>query len=249
MSGKNLVKRFINVAIWHFTTFTTTFSLQYKEICGFFQRKLGQIRSYIERMNGWMEMQKTFHINMNLKNSSNKKYSLFQKPENSSHWAWLCFFVKHSQLDHPEVALLQLNFCRSVSKQPVSRGAQRRGFRSEVFLGLYCSIYRHSLTSVLALVSTELEITLPASGALNAKLCLVNKAVCLDSFCRLGSLNFNAGSEGNEGVCQGRAKGGSCGSCLQTALQPIIYVQLNWQKCLPHTLLPTVLTFASCTVC
>lgn len=43
-----------------------------------------------------------------------------------------------------------------------------------------------------------------ASGALNAKLCLVNKVVCLDSFCRLSSLNFNARSEGNEVVCQWR---------------------------------------------
>lgn len=78
--------------------------------------------------------------------------------------------------------------------------------RFEVCLG---SIFILLLTPFLAVVSTELKITPLASGALNAKLCLVNKAVCLDSFCRLGSLNFNASSEGNEGVCQWRAEGGS----------------------------------------
>lgn len=60
------------------------------------------------------------------------------------------------------------------------------------------------------MVATELNITPETSEALNAKLCLVNKTVCLDSFCRLGTLNFNASSEGDEGVCQGRAERGSC---------------------------------------
>ncbi len=116
--------------------------------------------------------------------------------------------------------------------------------RFEVCLGF---IFGLLLTSFLAVVSTELEITPLASRALNAKLCLVNEAVCLDSFCRLGSLNFNASSEGmRESASEGQRE--EAGSCLQTALQSIIYVQLNWQKCLPHTLLPTVLTFASCTV-
>ena len=75
--------------------------------------------------------------------------------------------------------------------------------------GLVWVYFHPLLTPFLAVVSAELEITPPASGELNAKLCLVNKAVCLDSFCRLGPLNFNASSERNGVVCQWRAEGRS----------------------------------------
>lgn len=80
---------------------------------------------------------------------------------------------------------------------------QGTALRFEVCLGSISSLL---LIPFLAVVSNELKITPLASGALNVKLCLVNKVVCLDSFYRLGSLNFNASSEG---VCQGRAEGGS----------------------------------------
>lgn len=84
------------------------------------------------------------------------------------------FFVYHSELDHHEVTQLLLN-CKSLSKQPVSR-VQGRGLRSVLFL------FSVLLTPFLAVVSDEPRITPLASGTLNAKLCLVNKAVCLDSF-------------------------------------------------------------------
>lgn len=95
--------------------------------------------------------------------------------------------------------------------------------RFEVCLG---SIYRLSLTSFLAVVSTELQKTLLASGELNAKLCLVNKAVCLDSFCRLGSLNFNASSGEERGSLPGKGRGRKLGGVCKLCCSQLF--TCNW---------------------
>lgn len=122
-----------------------------------------------------------------------------QPPSTAGVWLWL--FVKHSQTDHCEATCLLLNCSRSVFKQPVL-GEKRGGLRS-----CLASIFSLLLSPFWAVVSTELEITSVASEALNVKFCLINKAVSLDRF--FGLISFNGCSEGNEGVCQGRAEEGS----------------------------------------
>lgn len=164
-------------------------------------------------MDGWMkmlieELQEIIYINMDLENKSVYTVCLSQKPENIIHpelsGCDCGFLYTGTQPTRPlwgnatAVKFLRLRFQTTC--------IQGTAPRSEVCPG---SIFSLILTPVLAVVSTELEITPLASGALNAKLCLVNKAVCLDGFCRLGSLNFNASSVGNEGVIQWRAEGGS----------------------------------------
>lgn len=72
------------------------------------------------------------------------------------------------------------------------------------------SILRCLLAPFLAVVSTEPMVSPLASGPLNTKLCLVNAAVCLDSFYKSSLLKCSAGSGGggNEGPGHGRAEGG-----------------------------------------
>lgn len=127
-----------------------------------------------------------------------KTLRLSEKPPRAiREWLWVS--IKYSTtLRH-----LFCTLCRSVSKQPASR-APHWGL---VWLG---SIFRCLLTPFLAVVSTELVITPLASGLLNAKLWLVNKGVCLDSFYRLGLLNFNASRDWETLQLQGRGGKPSC---------------------------------------
>lgn len=74
-------------------------------------------------------------------------------------------------------------------------------------------------------VSTEPTVNPPASGPLNTKLCLVNTAVCLDSFYKSSLLKCNTGRGGKEGPRCGRAEGGllEVGLGLQTSLQAYLH--------------------------
>lgn len=74
-------------------------------------------------------------------------------------------------------------------------------------------------------VSTEPTVNPPASGPLNTKLCLVNTAVCLDSFYKSSLLKCNTGRGGKEGPRCERAEVGllEVGLCLQTSLQAYLH--------------------------
>lgn len=93
--------------------------------------------------------------------------------------------------------------------------------------GFVClnSILRYLLTPFLVVVSTEPTVNPPASGPLNTKLCLVNTAVCLDSFYKSSLLKCNTGRGGKEGPRCERAEGGllEVGLCLQTSLQAYLH--------------------------
>lgn len=109
--------------------------------------------------------------------------------------------------------------------------------------GFVClnSILRYLLSPFLVVVSTELVATPLASGPLNAKLCLVNTAVCLDTFYKLSLLKFNAASGGNEGLCHGRAEGGSWG-VSESTLQCYLHSHKEAKKkCFSYTHRPLCL--------
>lgn len=100
--------------------------------------------------------------------------------------------------------------------------------------GFVClnSILRYLLTPILVVVSTEPTVNPPASGPLNTKLCLVNTAVCLDSFYKSSLLKCNTGRGGKEAPRRGRAEGVfvEVGLCLQTSLQAYLHAQKEKER-------------------
>lgn len=90
----------------------------------------------------------------------------------------------------------------SVSKQPVSRAKW-------VLRSCLLSIFSALPIPFLVVVSTELEVTPSSEWSTKCKALSCQQGCLFGQICRLGSLNFNARSEENQRVCQGRAVRGS----------------------------------------